>query len=146
MWHESAFTKNMNVDDWLREDKRHVPTVPNQRCGFNWGAEEATVPLRSDCANVLEGRGIKKYPRVVENHFSVTKHKTSPYCSPKERVTAHDDGYEMVLLVRHLCGVTMASLVCGGRRKKKVLSSLISSDWTKGAAKWLFMMQSKNCN
>lgn len=93
MWRESAFTKNMDECGRLAEgeDKRHVPTVPNQRCR----AEEATVPLRSDCANVSEGRGIKKISTSGWKPF-LSPNTKRPHHTPKERVTAHDDGFEML--------------------------------------------------
>lgn len=126
MWRESAFTKNMDECGRLVEGRTRdtSPLSPTSAAASTEGPKRQQS--RSDptvCEHLRRDKNIHEWLKTIS--LSVTKHKTSPYHTLKKRVTAHDDCFEMVLLGRRPCGVTMATVWCveAGEKKKVLISS-----------------------
>lgn len=123
MWRESAFTKNMDECGRLAEGRTRdtSPLSPTSAAASTEGPKRQQPRSDPTVCERLRGKGDKNIHEWLKTiSLCVPKHETSPYRTPKERVTAHDDCFEMVLLVRRPCGVTMATVWCVEAGEKKI--------------------------
>lgn len=121
MWRESAFTKDMDECGRPAEGRTRdtSPLSPTSAAASTEGLKRQQS--RSDLTERLRRKGDKKIHEWLKTiSLSVTKHKTSPYRTPKESYCSRrllGNGFIGPASLRSDYG---NSLVCGGRRGKKL--------------------------